>query len=70
MKSSGPGCRLWMISAPIRMASVTLPGMPMVMSGMRAPPMAALLALSVATTPGSWPVPNFSGSRETFLAVE
>ena len=59
----------WIINAPIRMASMTLPGMPMAINGIRAPPMVALLAASEATMPSSLPVPNFSGVLDMFFAV-
>lgn len=48
---------------------MTEPGMPMAMSGMRAPPTVALLAVSDATMPASEPLPNSSGVFERFLVV-
>jgi hypothetical protein len=50
----------WMPLASIsqRMTAATaLPGMPRVSMGMRAPPMTALLALSLAARPSTTPVP-------------
>jgi hypothetical protein len=68
-KSVGPGWIEWIIKAPIRKTSMTEPGMPMEMRGTSAPPTVALFAVSDATMPSSEPLPNFSGSFETFFAV-
>ena len=50
-------------------AQTVLPGMESVSSGMSAPPMVALFAVSEATTPSMMPVPNFSGCFDEFLAT-
>ena len=59
----------WIIIAPIRNTSITLPGMPIASSGISAPPTVALFAASDATMPLGEPLPNSSGVRETFLAT-
>ena len=68
-KSSGPGWRLWMISADRRIASASRRECRALMMGMSVPPVQALLAASDATMPSSHPVPKRSGVRETFRAV-
>ena len=50
--------------APSSMAMTALAGIPRVRRGMKAPPVAALLAVSGPATPSIIPVPNFSGSGE------
>ena len=59
--NSGPGCRPWMTKAPSNSAITTFGGMPSVISGMKAPPAAALLADSGPATPSIAPLPNRSG---------
>ena len=59
--SSGPGCSPWMKKAPSSSAITTFGGMPSVISGMNAPPAAALLADSGPATPSIAPWPNRSG---------
>ena len=54
---------------PSRIAVTASPGMPSVSSGIMAPPMPALLAVSLATTPSMVPLPNLSGVFERFLAT-
>ena len=56
--SIGPGFSPWMNSAPMKIAVTASPGMPRVSIGMKAPPTAALLALSGATRPSLAPLPN------------
>ena len=65
----GPGCRPWMMKAPSSSAMMTLGGMPRVISGMKAPPAAALLAASGPATPSMAPLPNRSGVRESFFSM-
>ena len=69
MEQQGSGLQIVDQEGTDQKASVTLPGIPMVTSGIRAPPMVALLAHSEATMPSSKPVPNFSGVFDMFLAV-
>ena len=66
---SGPGCRPWMTKAPSSRAMMTLGGMPSVISGMKAPPAAALLAASGPATPSIAPLPNRSGVRDSFFSI-
>ena len=66
--SSGPGCRPCMMKAPSRSAITTLGGMPSVISGMNAPPAAALLAASGPATPSIAPLPKRSGVRDIFFS--
>ena len=61
---SGPGCSPWMMKAPSRSAMTTFGGMPSVISGMKAPPAAALFAASGPATPSMAPRPNRSGVFE------
>jgi len=51
------------------MAAGGLPGIPRFSKGIMAPPTQALLAVSLASTPFSSPLPNVSGCLEVFLAV-
>jgi hypothetical protein len=44
-------------------------GIPSVRSGIKAPPVAALLAASGPATPWMTPVPNFSGCFEIFFST-
>jgi len=67
-KSSGPGCRPQMSSPPRSTAAVGDPGTPSVIIGRSAEVPAACAAVSGATTPSTWPVPNFSPSRDIFFA--
>ena len=62
--SRGPGCRPHIRNPPMRTAVAAEPGMPRVSSGTIAPTDAALLAASGPTSPGMWPLPNFSGVLE------
>ena len=55
--------------APSSMAMTALAGMPRVSRGMKAPPVAALLADSGPATPSMAPVPNFSGCLETLFST-
>jgi hypothetical protein len=43
--------------------------MPNTSAGTQAPPSAELLAAPESTRPSAWPVPNFSGSFESFFAT-
>ena len=67
--SSGPGCKPWMMKAPSSSAITTLGGMPSVISGMKAPPAAALLAASGPATPSIAPLPKRSGVRDIFFSI-
>lgn len=67
-KSFGPGISPWMVSAPKIMAEVAEPGIPNASNGTNEPPTAALLALSGAIIPSSWPLPNKSFCFEDLLA--
>ena len=49
----------WIWKTPIIMAVSAPPGRPSARSGIMAAPVAALLAVSEATTPPSSPLPNF-----------
>ncbi len=66
---SGPGCKPWITKAPSNSAITTFGGMPSVISGIMALPMPALLAVSLATTPSTAPLPNSSGCLERFFAM-
>ncbi|MNC90507.1 hypothetical protein D3C83_66130 [compost metagenome] len=68
-KSSGPGRRPNMMSAPSMTAVVPEPGMPRANMGTMAPADAALLAASGAATASMMPVPNCSGCFETFFST-
>ena len=68
-KEQGPGRIPWTSRAPIMTAAVPEPGTPRTSSGIMAPPVAALLALSGAATPSMIPVPNFSGCLEILFSV-
>ena len=69
LTSMGPGCMPWIIIAPRRIAMTALAGIPRVRRGIKAPPVAALLAASGPATPAIIPVPNFSGYLETFFST-
>ena len=69
VRRSGPGVTPWITRAPSSMAITTFDGMPRVKRGMKAPWAAALFADSGAATPSMTPVPNFSGSFETFFST-
>ena len=58
-----------MMKAPIKSAMTTFGGMPSVISGMKAPPAAALLAASGPATPSMAPLPKRSGVRESFFSM-
>ena len=62
---SGPGCTPWTMKAPSSSAITTFGGMPSVISGMNAPPAAALLAASGPATPSIAPLPNRSGDFDS-----
>ena len=64
----GPGAMPWIISAPIIIAMVGLPGMPKVNIGMNEVCAPALLADSGAATPLMSPWPNRRGGRATFFS--
>ncbi len=68
-KSSGPGCRPQMSRPPRSTAAVGEPGMPSASIGSSAEVPAACAAVSGATTPSIWPVPNLLPSRDTRLAT-
>ena len=54
---AGPGVSPWIRKAPSRIAIGGLPGIPKASVGIRAPPLAALLAVSGAMTPRTSPLP-------------
>ena len=58
-----------MYSTPIAIAVIESPGMPKTSAGIQAPASALLLAAPDSTSPSGWPVPNFSGSFESFLLI-
>ena len=64
MNIIGPGVSPCRTSAEIKMAAITLPGMPSANSGTKLAGTTALSALSAAATPSIMPVPNFSGVFE------
>ena len=53
--SIGPGFKPWMNSAPMMIAVTASPGTPRVSMGMKAPPTAALFAVSGPTKPSLAP---------------
>ncbi len=57
-----------MVMAPSMTAVTASPGMPNAMMVISEPPTLALLEASEAMMPSGWPVPNFSGVLENFLA--
>ena len=57
-----------MVMAPSMTAVTASPGMPNAMMVTSEPPTLALLEASEAMMPSGWPVPNFSGVLENFLA--
>ena len=68
LSMAGPGRSPCMISAPIKMAVPTLPGIPRVNVGINAPPRSALLAASGARSPRTSPCPNCELSLTLCLA--
>ena len=59
-KSIGPGWMPWTMRAPIMIAVAPSPGIPRVKTGMKAPPLTALLPASGAATPSGSPWPKLS----------
>ena len=51
------------------MAVMVSPGMPNSSEGTQPEASEALLDAPASTSPSGWPVPNFSGSLENFLAM-
>jgi hypothetical protein len=66
---NGPGCSPCTTKAPSSNAITTLGGMPKVISGMKAPPAAALLAASGPATPSIAPLPKRSGVLDSFFSM-
>ena len=69
MKSIGPGISPHITMPPNSSAVVGEPGIPRVSIGSSEPVLAALFAVSGATTPSTAPLPNCSGLREVDLAT-
>ena len=65
----GPGSIPWMMRAESRIAVAGMEGIPRTRSGIIALPVVALLAVSGPATPSILPVPNASGSRESFRST-
>ena len=59
-KISGPGSMPWIWKMPMIIAVSAPPGRPSAKSGIIAAPVAALFAVSEATTPSSSPLPKFA----------
>ena len=57
-----------MVMAPSITAVTASPGMPNAMMVISEPETLALLEASEAMMPSGWPLPNFSGVLENFLA--
>ena len=57
-----------MVMAPSMTAVTASPGMPNAMMVISEPLTLALLEASEAMMPSGWPLPNFSGVLENFLA--
>ena len=60
----GPGITLFIFKAPSKAAAGGEPGIPNTSSGMRAPPIAALLAASAEIKPSTDPLPKLALSFE------
>ena len=67
--SNGPGCRPQISNPPSSTAAVGDPGMPSASMGSSALVPAACAAVSGATTPSSWPLPNLSPFFDILLAT-
>src|SRR5262245_59665807 len=69
VNSSGPGCRPQINNPPSSTAAVGEPGTPSEIIGSNADVPAACAAVSGATTPSIWPVPNLWPFLEIRLAI-
>ena len=68
MKINGPGSIPWIWNIPKIMAVRAPPGKPKARSGIMAAPVAALLAVSEATTPSISPLPKLALREDHFCA--
>lgn len=61
--------KAWIVSAPSNKAVVESPGMPSAIMGITAPPIVALLAVSVAKMPSIVPLPYSSGCLDALFPL-
>lgn len=66
VNSCEPGCSPWIYIALKNNAAGALPGIPRDKSGIKEPPVTALLAASDAIIPSTDPFPNSSGFLDAF----